>query len=87
MYLFMGNAVILNIHFDCIMFHFGAVLVLLYDCTTWILMKSSEKKLDSDCTRMVYVVLNKSWNTTSQNSSCMVTYFLSHKLYKPEKSE
>ena len=35
--------------------------ILLYGCTTWTLIKCTEKKLDSNYTRMLQVVLNKSW--------------------------
>ena len=35
--------------------------VLHYGCTTWILAKSIEKRLDGNCTRMLRVILNKSW--------------------------
>ena len=36
-------------------------LILLYGCTTWMLTKHMEKKLDSNYTRMLQAVLNKSW--------------------------
>ena len=40
----------------------GAVLsILLYGCTTWTLTKRLEKKLDSNYTRMLRAILNKSW--------------------------
>ena len=42
-------------------FQTAAVLVLLYSCTTWNLMKQLENKLDENYTRILYVVLNKSW--------------------------
>ena len=35
--------------------------ILLYGCTTWTLTKRMEKKLDSNYTRMLRVILNKSW--------------------------
>ena len=40
----------------------------LYGCTTWTLTKHVEKKLDSNYTRMLRAVLNKSWrqNPTKQ---------------------
>ena len=34
--------------------------ILIYGCTTWTLNKRTEKKLDSDYTRMLWVILNKS---------------------------
>ena len=36
-------------------------LILLYGCTTWTLTKWLEKKLDSNYTRMLWAILNKSW--------------------------
>ena len=35
--------------------------VLLYGCTTWMLTKCIEKKLDRNHTRMLRPILNKSW--------------------------
>ena len=35
--------------------------VLLYGCTTWTLTKQLEKKLDGNYTRMLRVILDKSW--------------------------
>ena len=37
------------------------VSILLYGCTTWTLTKRMEKKLDSNYTRMMQAILNKSW--------------------------
>ena len=37
------------------------MLILLYGCTTWTLTKWLEKKLDSNYTRMLRAILNKSW--------------------------
>ena len=37
------------------------VSILLYGCTTWTLTKWFEKKLDGNCTRMLWAILNKSW--------------------------
>ena len=39
----------------------AAVSILLYGCTTWTLRKRQEKKLDSNYTRMLRAILNKSW--------------------------
>ena len=36
--------------------------ILLYGCTTWTLIKRLEKKLDSNYTRMLRAILNKSWH-------------------------
>ena len=37
------------------------VSILLYGCTTWMLTKQLEKKLDGNYTRMLRAILNKSW--------------------------
>ena len=37
------------------------VSILLYGCTTWMLTKQLEKKLDGNYTRMMWARLNKSW--------------------------
>ena len=37
------------------------VLVLLYGCTTWMLTKCIEKRLDWNCTRILRTIMNKSW--------------------------
>ena len=37
------------------------MLILLYGCTTWMLTKWLEKKLDGNYTRMLRAILNKSW--------------------------
>ena len=42
-------------------FQVAVVLILLYGCTTWSLTKRMEKKLDGNYTRMLRVILNKSW--------------------------
>ena len=39
----------------------AVVSILLYGCTTWILTNCTEKKLHSNCTRMLWAILNKSW--------------------------
>ena len=36
------------------------VFILLYGCTTWTLFKRIEKKLDNNCTKMLWAILNKS---------------------------
>ena len=41
-------------------FQAAVVLILLYGCTTWTLTKQLEKKLDSNYTRMLQAILNKS---------------------------
>ena len=42
-------------------FQAAVVSILLYGCTTWTLTKQMEKKLDSNYTRMLQAILNKSW--------------------------
>ena len=39
----------------------AVVSILLYGCTTWMLTKRLETKLDSNYTRMLRAILNKSW--------------------------
>ena len=43
------------------LFQVVAVFVLLYDCTTWTLMKRLERKLDGNYTKVLSTVFNKSW--------------------------
>ena len=42
-------------------FQAAVVSILQYGCTTWTLTKRTEKKLDSNYTRMLRAILNKSW--------------------------
>ena len=42
-------------------FQAAVVSILLYGCTTWMLTKRLEKKQDGNYTRMLRVILNKSW--------------------------
>ena len=42
-------------------FQAAVVSILLYGCTTWMLIKRLEKKLDGNYTRMLRTILNKSW--------------------------
>ena len=42
-------------------FQATVVSILLYGCTTWTLTKWLEKKLDGNYSRMLRVILNKSW--------------------------
>ena len=46
-------------------FQAAVVSILLYGCTTWTLTKRLEKKLDDNYTRMLRVILNKSWRQHS----------------------
>ena len=45
----------------CSFFQAAVMLILLYGCTTWTLTKRLEEKLDSNYTRMLQAILNKSW--------------------------
>ena len=45
----------------CSFFQVAVMSILLYGCTTWTLTKCMEKKLDSNYTRMLWAILNKSW--------------------------
>ena len=45
----------------CSFFQPVVMSILLYGCTTWMLDKHMEKKLDGNYTRMLQVILNKSW--------------------------
>ena len=49
------------------------VSILLYGCTTWTLTKRLEKKLDSNYTRMLRAILNKSWRQNRQSTNYMAT--------------
>ena len=42
-------------------FQAAVVLILLYGCTSWVLMKRMEKNLDGNYRRMLWAILNKSW--------------------------
>ena len=42
-------------------FQAAVMSILLYGCTTWTLTKWLEKKLDGNYTRMLWAILNKSW--------------------------
>ena len=46
-------------------FQAAVVLILLYGCITWTLTKWLEKKLDGNYTRMLWAILNKSWQQHS----------------------
>ena len=45
----------------CSFFQAAVESILLYGCTTWMLTKRLEKKLDGNYTRMLRAILNKSW--------------------------
>ena len=46
----------------CSFFQAVVILILLYGCTTWTLTKHMEKTLDSNYTRILQSILNKSWS-------------------------
>ena len=48
-------------------FQAAIVSVLLFGCTRWTLTKRMEKKLDSNYTKMLRVILNKSWRQHCTN--------------------
>ena len=45
----------------CSFFQAAVVSILMYGCTTWTLTKRLEKKLDGNYTRMLRVILSRSW--------------------------
>ena len=45
----------------CSFFLAAVMSILLYWCTTWMLIKWLEKRLDGNYTRMLWAILNKSW--------------------------
>ena len=49
----------------CSFFQAAVVSILLYGCTTCMLTKRLEKKLDGNYTRMLWAILNKSWRQLS----------------------
>ena len=42
-------------------FQAAVMSILLYGCATWTLTKHIEEKLDGNCTRVLWVISNKSW--------------------------
>ena len=44
-----------------VFFQAAVVSILLYGCTTWVITKRLEKKLDGNYIRMLWAILNKSW--------------------------
>ena len=61
--------------------------ILLSGCTTWILIKHIEKKLERNCIRMLRAILNKSWKQHPTNNSCTATYLPSLKPSKLDKQD
>ena len=62
------------------------VSVLLYECTTWSLTKSMEKRLDDNYTRILLTVSNKS-RTHQQNNSWITTFLPSYKRSDEEEQD
>ena len=62
----------------CSFFQAAVVSILLYGCTTWMRTKRTEKKLDSNYTRMPRAILNK---------SCTATYHPSRKQSRLDKPD
>ena len=46
----------------CSFFQAAIVSILIYGCTTWTLTKRLENRLDSNYTRMLRAILNRSWS-------------------------
>ena len=64
-------------------FQAAVVLVLLYGCITWTLTnRLEEKKLDSNYTRMLRAILNKSWRQHPISNNYTATCLPSRKLSK-----
>ena len=68
-------------------FQAAVVSILLYGCTTWTLTKRLEKKLDGNYTRMLRVVLNKSWRQHPRDTNYTDTCPPSRKLYKLDEPD
>ena len=65
-------------------FQAAVTSILLYGCTTWTLTKRLEKNLDSNYTRMLRAILNKSWR---QHPTRHQLYGLSRKLFKLDEPD
>ena len=69
-------------------FQAAVVSILLYGCTTWMLTKRLEKKLDGNYTRMLWAILNKSWwQHTPQGTNYTATCLSSRKLSKLDEQD
>ena len=68
-------------------FQAAVVSILLYGCTTWTLTKRLEKKLDGNYTRMLRVILNKSWRQHPTRRQLYGTCLLSRKLYRSDEPD
>ena len=68
-------------------FQAAVVSILLYGCTTWMLTKQLEKKLDSNYTRMLRAILNKSWRQHPTRRQLYATCLPSRKLYRLDEPD
>ena len=58
-------------------FQSAVVPILLYGCTTWMLTKCIEKKLNRNCTRMLQAILKKSWKQHLHEATAVQTFPIS----------
>ena len=70
----------------CSFFQAAVISILLYGCTTWTLTKRL-KKLDSNYTRMLRAILNKSWRQHPQGTNYTATCLPSRKLSKLDEPD
>ena len=68
-------------------FQAAVVSIMLYGCTTWTLTKRLEKKLDGNYTRMLRVILNKSWRQHPTKHRYTATCLPSRKLFKLDEPD
>ena len=68
-------------------FEAAVASILLYGCTTWTLTKRLEKKLNSNYTRMLRAILNKSWRQHPTRHQFTATCLLSRKLFKLDQPD
>ena len=68
-------------------FQTAVVSILLYGCTTWMLTKQLEKKLEGNYTRMLRSILNKSWRQQAAEHQLYATCLLSRKLSKLDEPD
>ena len=68
-------------------FQAAIVSILQYGFTTWTLTKRMEKNLDSNYTRILRAILNKSWRQHPTKSSCTANYHPPRKLSKLDEPD
>ena len=61
-----------------IFFQAAVVSVLLYGCTTWMLTKCIQKKLDSNCTRMLWAVILEATSHKAAAIQSPASYLWNH---------